>query len=110
VNFTFNLHVLLLLFHKLSEINASIALEMDCCFGDSDVRDDIVVSVYHKIGDYTLLLEGVTGGGNATSTSSSNRYRCTIIVCLGGAERRAGVCASFRTPLGLGQANLYVCI
>jgi hypothetical protein len=30
------------------------------------------VSVYHKIGDYTLLLEGVTGGGNATTTSSNS--------------------------------------
>ena len=42
VTFTFILHVLLLLFHKLSEIKASIALEMDCCFGNSDVRDDFV--------------------------------------------------------------------
>ena len=42
VTFTLILHVLLLLFHKLSETNASIAWEMDCCFGDSDVRDDFV--------------------------------------------------------------------
>jgi hypothetical protein len=40
--FTFVLHVSLLLYHKFSEINASIALEMGRCFGNSDVRDDFV--------------------------------------------------------------------
>ena len=42
VTFTFILHVLLLLFHKLSETNTSIAWEMDCCFGNADVCDDFV--------------------------------------------------------------------